>query len=113
MVVHAGMEELTLNAGASTTGSYLNVTSLPAAPVTVNLGSVLNDVTVGQAAASVDGRLTVNGSAGIDLLTINDQALLLATPATYTVTSTEVGAGSPSTAPVLRQNLLECNGHST
>jgi len=91
-VGYDGIERLTLNTGGSVLGSNVNVNSLPAAPVTVNLGLArfANIVAVGQAAASVDGRLTVNGGAGLDILIINDQSLFLGTPASYTVTSTEV-----------------------
>jgi hypothetical protein len=89
-VGHAGIEDLTLNTGAGASVASINVNGLPAAPMTLKLGGPLNIVSVGQEASSVDGQLTVNGGAGVDVLIISDQALFPATPATYTVTSTEV-----------------------
>src|SRR5207237_1368056 len=87
-VGYAGIEDLTVNTGGPI--SLVNVTSLPAAPVTLNPCAARHAVALGQAAIFVNGQLTVNGGAGVDILTINDQALLPATPAAYTVTATEV-----------------------
>src|SRR5262249_10144738 len=69
VVSHTDVDTITLNAGTSATANF---------------------ITVGQAAASMDGRLIIRGGAGLDVLTINDQATALASTATYTVTDAQV-----------------------
>src|SRR5262249_57021593 len=64
VVSHTGIDETTLNTGTSATANF---------------------ITVGQTDVSVDGRLTVNGGAGIHLVTINHQAPFLLPTTTYTV----------------------------
>src|SRR5262249_39623860 len=98
-VGYAGIEDLTLNTGGPV--CLVNVTSLPATPVTVNLSGAVNVVTVGDGGNSLDsiaGPLTIHGSGGQDALTLNDQGN--AVSQVYNVTTDRVTrAISPGGTP--------------